>query len=317
MHIAGDPSYGGLFTFKKLGHCPRVFLFDQAFQQAFHQTSMGPRLGSRGKRTKRADEFPALLASMGPRLGSRGKTRIASMMDSIRMRFNGAATWKSRKARPFGLAAITPCRCFNGAATWKSRKAKGGVRANERPKRFNGAATWKSRKGSELAGIPSTTRRFNGAATWKSRKDTMHVVAGVDLGASMGPRLGSRGKVWDRTGNPAGRVASMGPRLGSRGKAPGSPSPAVPCPCFNGAATWKSRKAPIFLFGQCNLDSFNGAATWKSRKAAFFAVRSFPRVSFNGAATWKSRKVVLACCLWGFHERLQWGRDLEVAESHL
>ncbi len=58
---------------------------------------MGPRLGSRGKRRYKGCVDGPIRASMGPRLGSRGKNAFWSRGDARRRRFNGAATWKSRK----------------------------------------------------------------------------------------------------------------------------------------------------------------------------------------------------------------------------
>ncbi len=155
----------GYSRLKKLGHCPRVFLFDQAFQQAFHQASMEPRLRSRGK------EMPDVIW----------------MQESKK---------RSPNTPPSGttvsLARIMAG--FNWAATWKSRK---GVRCSRTARRING---------------------FNGAATWKSRKDPTLERQCFLLCASMGPRLGSRGKI-------VSDIELIEADLS-----------------FNGAATWKSRK---------------------------------------------------------------------------
>ncbi len=135
-------------------------------------------------------------ASMGPRLGSRGKLRLHELPSRKRTSFNGAATWKSRKAKlPKG-------------------------RGYERPS-------------------------FNGAATWKSRKDGKEVEARFRDDASMGPRLGSRGKRERIQTGSRLHHASMGPRLGSRGKIRTEANNASNAAGFNGAATWKSRKARV------------------------------------------------------------------------
>ncbi len=83
----------------------------------------------------------------------------------------------------------------------------------------------------------------------------------------------------------------MGPRLGSRGKSI--------------ALTLSDRSPP----------GFNGAATWKSRKGLNGSQTLADLARFNGAATWKSRKVNAANGLCAGRGTLQWGRDLEVAES--
>ncbi len=236
--------------------------------QAILLASMGPRLGSRGKMDRMVSLCVGPCASMGPRLGSRGKDRggsrkgkvlvlqwgrdlevAESVLISLGVRsfptgfngaatwksrkgsrdrsrhscltsFNGAATWKSRKVGQSNRVTLMPS-SFNGAATWKSRK---GPRRNRGPCKkisFNGAATWKSRKGSGRRSHQFELRSFNGAATWKSRKEFRHLEPLANwMQASMGPRLGSRGKTMYNV-FPEPRIrASMGPRLGSRGKRP-------------------------------------------------------------------------------------------------
>ena len=118
---------------------------DLAKQFSDFLASMGPRLGSRGKSYQGAE--PSRIsklqwgrdlevaesfhvfslakrifwASMGPRLGSRGKNKHLDHVGNRWLRFNGAATWKSRKADRLGSFSGVHFG-FNGAATWKSRK---------------------------------------------------------------------------------------------------------------------------------------------------------------------------------------------------
>ncbi len=105
----------------------------------------------------------------------------------------------------------------------------------------------------------------------------------------------------------------MGPRLGSRGKVTLAGMQADFLASFNGAATWKSRKAAL----QVDFPGFNfasmGPRLGSRGKKHLRRLIARSTLSFNGAATWKSRKVhetndasILAL--------LQWGRDLEVAE---
>ncbi len=130
-------------------------------------------VAERGDAT-RPKEMSYCQASMGPRLGSRGKTQGPQRQISIPRCFNGAATWKSRKDE---LARIA------------------GVDADG----FNGAATWKSRKEPRSAFLCRLDPCFNGAATWKSRKGSVEDLSAGTESASMGPRLGSRGKsTWAR-----------------------------------------------------------------------------------------------------------------------
>ena len=60
--------------------------------------------------------------------------------------------------------------------------------------------------------------------------------------------------------------------------------------------------------------SFNGAATWRSRIATGYADAELPGACFNGAATWRSRIVPCRGLAWSSCLRLQWGRDLAVAD---
>ncbi len=108
----------------------------------------------------------------------------------------------------------------------------------------------------------------------------------------------------------------MGPRLGSRGKIFSFASLIIFLSSFNGAATWKSRKVfPKCKAGEILGTGFNGAATWKSRKAVSPSSSSLEYIGFNGAATWKSRKDFIESIMQSGLALLQWGRDLEVAES--
>ena len=156
-----------------------------------------------GRDLEVAERHPALLplsrvsyASMGPRLGSRGKSNC-------------------RTARSRCVCVLQWGRDLEVA---ESRRCNAPLRC---PKRFNGAATWKSRKVLTCSRRYSRLTGFNGAATWKSRKVQALVPLQAQRRASMGPRLGSRGK-----DQPIGRNRGRQRR-------------------FNGAATWKSRKGDV------------------------------------------------------------------------
>ena len=84
--------------------------------------------------------------------------------------------------------------------------------------------------------------------------------------------------------------ASMGPQPFGCGRPP-TPGTSSPAKGFNGAATFRLRKARIVEFGMALGPCFNGAATFRLRKA--------------GAA-------VLHAVVVG---ALQWGRNLSVAEG--
>ncbi len=159
--------------------------------------------------------------------------------------------------------------------------------------------------------------------------------------SSMEPRLGSRGKWLALRQRYSRRIPLQWSRDLEVAESRYSRSYGMLMCLFNGAATWKSRKDDYTAF-QWRTDSnssmeprlgsrgkplnegmdrsgkplFNGAATWKSRKVVHLRTLQFESSAFfNGAATWKSRKDS-AVVVWDKGPaRLQWSRDLEVAES--
>ncbi len=161
-----------------------------------------------------------------------------------------------------------PTRYFNGAATWKSRKVAGRREADWHGNRFNGAATWKSRKGRrEFGDMLRTTN------------------------ASMGPRLGSRGKSEPDRATSGSGVLQWGRDL--------EVAESQICPK-------ESTSAVVLQWGR-DLEVAERAAY----KQAFLdaAALQWGR-DLEVAESWTvRRKGTQADWL------LQWGRDLEVAES--
>ena len=86
------------------------------------------------------------------------------------------------------------------------------------------------------------------------------------------------------------RGASMGPRPFSRGNLWPLNCPRGSSACFNGAATFQSRKPRLRGFFMVGFFGFNGAATFQSRKLTIFGAVSRMLSRFNGAATFQSRK---------------------------
>ncbi len=132
---------------------------------------------------------------MGPRLGSRGKLPLGLPMLHRMIRFNGAATWKSRKVPSFRLSLLP------------SHRASMGPRLGSRGKRLVALLSVSFRLLLQWGRDLEVAESKDDPA--KDRLPTF---------ASMGPRLGSRGKHRNRPINCRETVASMGPRLGSRGK---------------------------------------------------------------------------------------------------
>ena len=179
--------------------------------------SMGPRPFGRGRDTEWNGAAPNTLLQWGRDLSvaegwgralagaesgslqwgrdlSVAEGRQAQRRMSVCSRFNGAATFRSRKACSY-LTTCHSWRGFNGAATFRSRKAGRLQGCYARPSRFNGAATFRSRKGVDRRAAPSVCRGFNGAATFRSRKGPRRLSKhGGRRHASMGPRPFGRGR---------------------------------------------------------------------------------------------------------------------------
>ena len=117
---------------------------------------MGPQPSSRGNQfvAELLGGVPRVLhASMGPQPSSRGNLRlpgqtadIASYIQSLQWGRNLPVAEITVYCRGSSLPDYPPCR-FNGAATFQSRKyCSGRFRPPSRRSCFNGAATFQSRK---------------------------------------------------------------------------------------------------------------------------------------------------------------------------
>ncbi len=132
---------------------------------------MGPRLGSRGRRIERARKLPALPAlqwghgSEAVEDPARGPLAAIQRPASMGPRLGSRGRPKLSKHWPRNSG------CFNGATARKPWKTRNQVPGRAGVKSFNGATARKP---------------------WKTRSGRPNYVAGVV--ASMGPRLGSRGR---------------------------------------------------------------------------------------------------------------------------
>ena len=282
---------------------------------AGNRASMGPRPFGRGRLLPAPTLPERLAASMGPRPFGRGRPVRRRPGARAPRRFNGAATFQSRKDDPCppgmhpGGASMGPRPCGRGRLVklfcrrerlsllqWGRdlSVAEGGARdrTGRGPASFNGAATFRSRKVGRYHDIDPALVRFNGAATFRSRKAF-------------------------RTGAIDRRQAG-----------------------FNGAATFRSRKVarspeailhPIMLQWGRDLsvaEGGDGTYCWVVGRGASMGPRPFGRGripaappsgtgcgGFNGAATFRSRKALPAAYSPHTAQRLQWGRDLSVAEG--
>ena len=133
---------------------------------------------------------------------------------------------------------------------------------------------------------------FNGAATFQSRKPKACAAVARTGGASMGPRPFSRGNRRYALGAHHVAPASMGPRPFSRGN--------------RGSALSRSR---------CPHHASMGPRPFSRGNPLTKMIDRFKIPRFNGAATFQSRKPAAADRGWSVRSRLQWGRDLSVAET--
>ena len=204
---------------------------------------------------------------MEPRPFSRGDlSRAFALLGSCR-RFNGAATFQSR--RPVSVAVK---QAVDTLLQW-SRDLSVAETLRHRSHRY-------------------FHRRFNGAATFQSRRPRRQreELGSTNL-ASMEPRPFSRGDSSIHALVMSARKASMEPRPFSRGDNEGSPYENIRLPGFNGAATFQSRRLAVETSGS---SVYNPAS---------MEPRPFSRGDM-GAAAWATRLF-----------RLQWSRDLSVAET--
>ena len=161
------------------------------------------------------------VASMGPRPFSHGNLAGALSGLSTARRFNGAATFQSRKLAELGIeffptpelqwgrdlsvtetswtgcwaAKTTPLQWGRDLSVTETRKL---TKLAYGKLSFNGAATFQSRKRPSDRAAEEGRGRFNGAATFQSRKPGRLIQSLIPISpASMGPRPFSRGNpVW-------------------------------------------------------------------------------------------------------------------------
>ena len=180
--------------------------------------SMGPRPFGRGRRDVAALCRRRYQASMGPRPFGRGRDHICRGQRRQVARFNGAATFRSRKAVPGDIPAAPDLSLQWGrdlsvaegayafaAAAWIAMLQWGRDLSVA-----EGCSSWDRATGKES---------FNGAATFRSRKECdLFVVLSDISSASMGPRPFGRGRPANGPCTAQLVGASMGPRPFGRGR---------------------------------------------------------------------------------------------------
>ena len=277
---------------------------------------------------------------MGPRPFGRGRCRIVHRARGPARRFNGAATFRSRKGppprpnstrrpasmgpRPFGrgrrrqgravrrrcrlqwgrdlsvaegtsratAAAITVC--FNGAATFRSRKVRAKHGGALPPCRLQWGRDLSVAEGRWPAyATPSQLPRFNGAATFRSRKGP-----GTTPSSTLVPLL-QWGRDLSVAEGSAGKRPSSGRRCG-----------------FNGAATFRSRKVRPTPRAATSVEpaSMGPRPFGRGRLAARSSDATTRRASMGPRPFGRGRPIATAISS-SANDKLQWGRDLSVAEG--
>ena len=161
-------------------------------------------------------------------------------------------------------------RGFNGAATFRSRKAKTWSACSAGPRASMGPRPFGRGRNVLIGRRARPPHGFNGAATFRSRKVPKAIHNVRSHQASMGPRPFGRGRNRVYRGARAGRTASMGPRPFGRGRCMETIQPMLSMHLLQwgrdlSVAEGLWRAAPVLR----QRARFNGAATFRSRKGVY------------------------------------------------
>ena len=227
---------------------------------------------------------------MGPRPFGRGRTVPASPKTRSSERFNGAATFRSRKDVGGARWAHT-----HWSLQWgRDLSVAEGLRIIKKDDPEFLLQWGRDLSVAEGVLTPSPSRRlvrFNGAATFRSRKGLGRGRRHGFFRASMGPRPFGRGRIQKLAGTSTVLKLQWGRDLSVAEGTYIAPSAADTARSFNGAATFRSRKVD---------GAGHGSRPWP---VASMGPRPFGRgrcpktcgktkekMRFNGAATFRSRK---------------------------
>ncbi len=131
---------------------------------------------------------------MGPRLGGRGKPLGRLFTPGSTLGFNGATARRPWKDDADGTDANDRAASMGPRLGGRGKRRPSG-RTGPARRGFNGATARRPWKGSgSRTCSPKNSRRFNGATARRPWKAQVHAFAGRGQVASMGPRLGGRGK---------------------------------------------------------------------------------------------------------------------------
>ena len=203
---------------------------------------MGPRPFGRGRRTGLSKAAQSRLLQWG---------RDLSVAEGC---------WRCRPTAP-------RCRRFNGAATFRSRKAVKDLRRLYALYALQWGRDLSVAEGDDsISRTPSTGRASMGPRPFGRGRRTFGAADYLAHRASMGPRPFGRGRQMPSNIRAVHGQASMGPRPFGRGRQICAVCRPKRGPRFNGAATFRSRKAAADLSSGLRSRCFNGAATFRSRK---------------------------------------------------
>jgi len=202
-----------------------------------------------------------------------------------RMGIRGKATIASGKR-------YRKARCFNGAADGDPRKGRRIYRHRPGLPQLQWGRGWGSAESRWAAG----TGLLGVLASMGPRMGIRGKLGGslqpaLQQPASMGPRMGIRGKRNRERRIRAQGMASMGPRMGIRGKLGGSLQPALQQPASMGPRMGIRGKHASAIKWRTGRRRFNGAADGDPRKGvAAHLAEGKGRARFNGAADGDPRK---------------------------
>ena len=286
IQVAGLVGFNGAATFRS--------------RKAAHCTSNG--------RSSRA-------ASMGPRPFGRGRSSGAASGRPPPQRFNGAATFRSRKGRrPHQRADRAP-----PASMGPRPFGRGRSEISELTGTIEALLQWGRDLSVAEGGLSATSLSIGSRLQWGrdlsvAEGETPDGAYRAGQNASMGPRPFGRGRRKAARGGIPKRPASMGPRPFGRGRisvtrgatttaglqwgrdlsvAEGRPPALDNNPgtfCFNGAATFRSRKARAADRPRYDLVASMGPRPFGRGRRRARRCRQPTNGGFNGAATFRSRK---------------------------
>ena len=206
--------------------------------------SMGPSLGSDGKRrtqerySTRLQRFNGAVAWERRKVGDFERARSGAEVLQWGRRLGATESF------PGVFAEVSDASGFNGAVAWERRKESGTrTRSSRRTRRFNGAVAWERRKAVAIDFQAVVMPQLQWGRRLGATERAYFSAAATCLASlQWGRRLGATERTSTSGALTRADGASMGPSLGSDGKLhahhPSRPREGR----FNGAVAWERRK---------------------------------------------------------------------------